>query len=156
MNYTMNTTKSFLQTRSEIKKEMQLWGVDDCLIEQINHAARVTYVLRGKTIELLMDKQATAADNLRILFYAIHALRMNEVRGMAEIFASAYIQLAAPQQKRDPYDVLMILPDSPLEVAEAVFRSLAQKHHPDKGGNIETFKELNEAIEQIRKEHHDR
>lgn len=150
MGYTINTEKSFLQTRSEIMHEMALWGVEDCIVEQVSGAARVTYVLRGKTIELVMDKQNSSKDNLRILYYAIKALRLNEVRGMSEVFESAYIQLAAPKQKRNPYDVLMIMEDAPLEVAEAVFKNLAMKYHPDRGGSVDKFKELNEAIEEIR------
>lgn len=45
----------------------------------------------------------------------------------------------------------MIMEDAPLEVAEAVFKNLAQKYHPDKpGGSKERFQELHEAIEEIR------
>lgn len=152
MSYKINTLKTFEKTKAEIAKEMHLWGVDKWEAVRVNNGARVTYVLRGKSIDLSMIKQDTPADNLRVLFYAIHALRMNEVRGMSEVFESAYIQLAAPKQKRNPYDVLMILPDSPLDVAEAVFKNLAKKYHPDTGGSLEQFKELNEAIEEIRKD----
>ncbi len=152
MNYSIHTEKSFLQTRSEIREELRKWGIEDWTAEQVGNAARVTYILRGKTIELTMGKQSRAQDNLRVLFYAIQALRMNEVRGMSEVFESAYLQLAAPKQKRNPYDVLMITRDAPIEVAEAVFKNLALKYHPDKGGNKEQFQELNEAIEQIRQE----
>lgn len=150
MNYTIHTEKSFLTTRSEIGKEMHLWGVEEWVAEQFNNGAKVSYVLRGKTIDLFMDKQSRPADNLRVLYYAIHALRMNEVRGMSEIFESAYIQLAAPKKKRNPYDVLMINEDAPLEVAEAVFKNLVMKYHPDKGGSVEQFNYLNEAIQEIR------
>lgn len=153
MSYRINTLKTFEQTKREIADEMRLWGITKWEAVRVNNGARVTYVLRDKSIDLSMIKQETPASNLRVLFYAIHAMRMNEVRGMAEVFEAAYVQLAAPKQKRNPYDVLMILPDSPIEVAEAVFRSLAKKHHPDTGGSVDTFKELNEAIEEIRREH---
>lgn len=152
MTYKINTLKTFEQTKFDIRNEMRLWaGVTKWEAVRVNNGARVTYMLRGKSIDLTMIKQETPASNLRVLFYAIHAMRMNEVRGMAEVFETAYVQLASPKQKRNPYDVLMILPDSPIEVAEAVFRSLAKKHHPDTGGSSETFQELNDAIEEIRK-----
>lgn len=150
MTYSIKTTKTFLQTRAEISNEMKLWGVDEWVAEPFNNGAKVSYILRGKTIDLFMDKQERPADNLRVLYYAIHALRMNELRGMSEVFESAYIQLAAPKKKRDPYEVLMITEDAPLEVAEAVFKNLAMKFHPDRGGSVDQFKELNEAIEEIR------
>jgi hypothetical protein len=149
-DYSLHTSKSWLQTRSEIANEFRLWGIEDWIVEQFNNGAKLSYVRNGKTIDLFMDKQERPADNLRVLYFTIHSLRMNEVRGISEVMATAYLQIAGPKQKRNPYDVLMIMEDSPLEVAEAVFRSLAKKHHPDNGGNVETFKELNEAIEEIR------
>lgn len=39
---------------------------------------------------------------------------------------------------------------APVGVAEAVFKHLAKIHHPDHGGHIDDFKEINHAIERIR------
>ena len=42
-------------------------------------------------------------------------------------------------------------PGAPLDVAEAAYRALAKKAHPDAGGDPERFRRLTEAIEWIRK-----
>ena len=40
---------------------------------------------------------------------------------------------------------LHLLPDAPPELIKAAYRELAKLNHPDKGGNEETMKRLNEA-----------
>lgn len=152
MNYVIHTNKSFLQTRSEIGKEMQLWGIEDWEASQFNNGAKLSYILRGKTIDLFMDKQDRPADNLRILYYAVHAMRMNEVRGMSDVFESAYLQLASPVVDKDPYDVLGLPRGTAFSVCEAQFRELAKQYHPDNAnsGSTAKFEEVSKAIEQIR------
>jgi hypothetical protein len=41
---------------------------------------------------------------------------------------------------------LYILPEAPVEVAEAAYKALARLHHPDVGGDTETMQALNDAI----------
>jgi len=41
---------------------------------------------------------------------------------------------------------LCILPEAPIEVAEAAYKALARLHHPDVGGSTAVMQELNEAI----------
>ncbi len=45
----------------------------------------------------------------------------------------------------DPYVTLHLLPSAPPELIRAAFKCLAQIHHPDKGGDEEAMKRLNEA-----------
>lgn len=49
----------------------------------------------------------------------------------------------------DPYRVLHLQPGAPLEVIRAAYRALALIHHPDKGGNEETMKQVNIAFDLI-------
>ena len=98
-----------------------------------------------------MDKQQRATDNLRVLYLAVEAMRLNEKRGLGEIVESAYLQLAAPSQAIDPYELLEIRPDASLEVAEAVYKAKVRNIHPDRGGSSEHMKALNRAIDEIRK-----
>src|SRR5437588_3666836 len=52
--------------------------------------------------------------------------------------------------KRDYYEVLGVgKTASPDEIKKA-FRRLAVEHHPDRGGNEEKFKEINEAYEVLK------
>jgi hypothetical protein len=47
--------------------------------------------------------------------------------------------------------VLGLLPGADLEVAEAAYRTLARRHHPDRGGDPDVMRRLNWAIQEIRK-----
>jgi hypothetical protein len=45
----------------------------------------------------------------------------------------------------DPYVTLHLLPSAPPEVVKAAYKALAVLNHPDKGGDEEKMKRLNEA-----------
>jgi len=49
------------------------------------------------------------------------------------------------------FGVLYLTPDAPAFIVKAVWRALAQKLHPDAGGDEEVFKELNNAYEEVLK-----
>ncbi len=151
-DYSLTTIFNWLETKQELIKEFQLWGITDFVITPpTQKSVSVQYILRGHEIILTMDKQDRPQDNLRVIYMTIHALRLNELRGMSDIFESAYLQLNAPIIDKDPYDVLGLPRGTAKPVCEAQFKELAKKEHPDRGGNAQKFKELNEAIEKIRK-----
>jgi DnaJ-class molecular chaperone len=52
---------------------------------------------------------------------------------------------------RSPYEVLGVSPQTPEEGIKKAYHKLAMKHHPDKGGDPETFKEINDAYEKTQK-----
>lgn len=165
MEYQIKTQKTWSQTQKELAETFDKWGITEW---QTNHpkgarlegflqsdadrTVKLTYVKNGKTINLQMGSQARAVDNLRVLYLAVEDMRMNEKRGIAEVLQSAYVQLEAPRQKRNPYEVLGIYETATLEEAEAIFKAKAKRAHPDGGGSVEQMTELNEAIAQIRKE----
>lgn len=163
--YQLKTTISWNQTLDELAQEFDRWGVEDW---DVNHprgalrktweaqsaadrTVRLTYTRHGQTVNLVMDKQARAVDNLRVLYLAIEALRLNERRGIGEVVAAAYTQLAAPRDPTSPYTVLGIAEGAPLTVAEAAYRAHAKALHPDAGGSAEAMKRLNYAIDAVRK-----
>lgn len=149
--YSLNSKKTWLQTKIELEQEFARWGVVDYVVTPASqNAVSVRYVLRGKEIILNMDKQYNAKDNLRVILFTIKSLRLNELRGMSEIFESAYLQLNAPVLEKDPWDVLGLPRGTTLPVCEAQFKELAKTAHPDRGGSAEKFQELTKAIEQIR------
>ncbi len=164
MSYTINTKKSWAATQQDLATEFERWGVTDwdtnyprgARFESYNQsetdrAVTLRYVLRGKSVNLKMSEQPRAVDNIRVLYKVIESLRLNEVRGMNEVFEQAYLQLASPEHKKSPWEVLNIMPGTPLMVAEAAYKHLAMTAHPDRGGSQEQMKDLNEAIETIRK-----
>lgn len=167
MSYIVRTKASWAQTQNELEELFAKWGVEEWTTNYPKGARSVawsqsipdrtvtiTFVKNGKTVNLSMDKQQRAIDNLRVIYLALEAMRMNEKRGLTEVLQSAYMQLDAPKTKRDPYEVLGTVHGVSLEVAEAVYRTMARKYHPDSipSGDLDKFKELNEAIEEIRKE----
>ena len=48
----------------------------------------------------------------------------------------------------DPYKILNVPQGAPDSEIKKAFRSLAARHHPDKGGDEEQFKKINEDIAQ--------
>lgn len=46
--------------------------------------------------------------------------------------------------------VLYVLPNAPLEVVNAAYRTLSKRLHPDHGGSAERMKALNLAVERAR------
>lgn len=165
MNYIINTQKSWSATQRELRVEFERWGVTDWVTNyprgaewegragqtEEQRTVRLTYTKNGKPVTLSMGKQSRAVDNLRVLYLAVESMRLNEKRGIGEVLESAYLQLAGPAQEKSPWEVLGIMPGSSVEVAEAVYRTMANKYHPDKGSDPAIMKQLNSAIDKIRK-----
>lgn len=164
--YTLTTNKSWSVTQQDLASEFDKWGITEwdtnyprgARLEGRNQAevdrnVTLTYKKDGKTVLLTMSKQGRAVDNLRVLYLAIESMRMNERRGIGEVLQSAYAQLQAPEVF-NPYEILGIRGDVELWVAEAVYRTMASKYHPDSkpSGSEEKFKQINKAIEMIREE----
>ena len=163
-SYSLSTKKTWRETYIDLSDTMDKWGVISWKVtepkgakKEVSHQSDVerkvtlTYILRGRTINLTMSKQDRAVDNLRVLYLAVEAMRLNERRGISDVIESAYLQLAAPTQEIDPYELLEIRPDASLEVAEAVYKTKVRNIHPDRGGSAEHMKALNQAIDEIRK-----
>ena len=53
----------------------------------------------------------------------------------------------ATQTTKNYYDLLGVAKDASTDDIKRAFRKAARKHHPDAGGNEETFKRVNEAYE---------
>lgn len=50
---------------------------------------------------------------------------------------------------KNPYQVLGVPLGADAETVKKAYRRLAKKHHPDLGGDEETFKEINDAYDAI-------
>jgi hypothetical protein len=59
---------------------------------------------------------------------------------------------ALPPPAKAWHEVLGIYPDASLDEAEAIFRAKAKKAHPDAGGSESQMLELNQAIEEARRQ----
>jgi hypothetical protein len=162
----MHTDRTEAQTRKDIVDELAKWNYDQPRTigrydfpppETIGgRTATVRFELRGKPVVLTCQSQATYRQNLRCLYYAVEALRLNEKRGINETLREAYAQLPPPvsappaPESTNPYDVLQVPRGASLEVCEAAYRTLINQHHPDRGGSDTLAARLNAAIAQIR------
>jgi hypothetical protein len=162
--YQLSTKISWSATMDQLEQEFARWGVTDWEVNYPRGATRslgpqsaadrtvhLTYSRLGHTVNLVMGNQQRAVDNLRVLYLAIEAMRLNERRGIGDIVASASAQLAAPRDQDSPYTILGIPDGATLSVAEAAYRAKARQGHPDAGGSAEQMKRLNSAITELRK-----
>lgn len=159
MAYRLETKKSWHETDRALTAEFQRWGQlrrgrVEWKLENVRGRRDVTlrYTLPGEPeVVLQMAKQASAEDNLRVLYLAIEAMRLNEVRGIADVIREAYLALPAPAREADPYEVLGVVRTMDLEDIKAVWQSkLRRGAHPDVGGNSADATALNKAWEAIR------
>jgi hypothetical protein len=150
----MQTDKTEAQSRRDIVDEFDRWNrekrgtigaYDFPAPEQIGgKEATVRLVLRGDPKVLKCDSQPSYRLNLRCLFYAIEALRMNEKRGIGDLMRSVYLALDGPA---DHWRLLGIEPGATREEIERAYKAKAQDAHPDTGGSNEAMASLNAARE---------
>ena len=163
MGYRLTTDKTWSATLRDLTRCFEIWGVRRWEVESDgiskaswsqNEATRAVHLhfekFGGATVDLTYSAQARAQDNLRVLFLAVDAMRLNEKRGIGDLIRDSYLQLAAPPRARNPREVLGIAADADIEIAEATFRVLAKRAHPDAGGTAEQMAELNIAIDALR------
>jgi hypothetical protein len=66
---------------------------------EVDRTVKLTYNKNGKTVTLVMGKQTRAVDNLRVLYLAVEAMRLNERRGISDVVASAYYKSQLPNKQ---------------------------------------------------------
>lgn len=115
-----------------------------------DRAVSVTFSA-GKHINrtITIDRFERPVDNLWALAIGLDAIRLNEERGLDDVAVQMYQALPAPRQ-RDPWEVLGLRSDADMDAIEAVYRAKAKRLHPDAGGSIEAFRELQEAYEAVK------
>lgn len=158
MAYTLKTPKTWTQTYAELEHTFARWGVRDYEVRCLGRnnksfyqsveerTVSVRFVKKnGEEVRLSYNQQDRSQDNLRVLYLAIEALRMNEVRGIDGLLREAYLMLPAPVAQRDPYEVLGIRPPSDLLTIEAVYKAKAKQLGPPSAANEAEYKELNAA-----------
>lgn len=155
------TNKTYLDTESDLKRELRLWRVTESKIERDKTSAKVTIRFipadGGDTVELTALEH-DAAHSARKLFNVIHALRLLEARGFRQLVASYYEQSTAvavrPEDAERPYEAytaLGVRPDASQEAIEGAYRGLLRRWHPDVAGPAGAAKtsEINAAYAQI-------
>lgn len=165
MGYRLTTDKTWSATASDLAETMRKWGVKDYMVTNdlpprsrtkayqtlTERQVILKYVKGGTPVQLVMDTQARAVDNFRVLYLAVEAMRMNDQRGLTDVVRQAYAQLPAPVEQ-NTYRIIGARPEWSLEQIEAAYRARARTAHPDAGGSEAAMQELNTAMDAIRKE----
>lgn len=101
----------------------------------------------GEQFAMPMDRWDNPRDNARAIALTLRAKRALTRYGV-ETIESEFETLRLPPGDPDreavagrqpPHDVLGVAPDADPDVVKAAARSLKKKHHPDHGGDRETF-----------------
>lgn len=108
----------------------------------------------GNDRVMAIDKYDRIADNLYAIGKTLEALRGIERWGGGQILDrafSGFTALPSPEMAGgvDPYELLGITPDDPIEVRREAYRKARSKAHPDKGGTPELYDQVRRAAEQI-------
>lgn len=104
---------------------------------------------------MAIDIYNKVADNLAAIAATLEAMRAIERHGGAAILERAFTgftALPAPTAARDWWDVLGVYRSATANQISTAYRTLASKHHPDKGGSAEKMAELNQARDAALKE----
>jgi len=104
---------------------------------------------------MAIDQYRRVADNLAAIAATLEAMRAIERHGGAVIFERAFLGFAAlPEKASQPWrEVLGFDTHNPdAREVEDRFRALVKTHHPDQGGDRDTFERIVQAREAARME----
>ena len=151
----LHTKASPEETRWDIDETFRKWGIDEYRIPRDSRGeqgdARIVFYVNDQQQELRCSRFQHYRENLRALYLILEALRKAQERGIMEELARAAVAMLPPgNQKRPAHEVLQVAEFTPLDVAEAAYRTLAKSRHPDSGGTNEAMTALNAAIEEFR------
>lgn len=109
----------------------------------------VYFSRKGKDMVLACDKFAKREDNMRAITKTIDAIRGIERWGSSDMMERAFTgfaQLAAPAPELRWWEVLDIRRDTADEsTVTTAYRRKRSEHHPDNGGSVEAFNQVEKA-----------
>ena len=145
MRYQNNSKATWAQNVKRLSEVMAKWGIgfSDYQVTTVLPNPNTQWNSRGwakveyrhpkskQVVTMMLDSQESISKNLNCIVTTIEDIYMQERRGLSGLVASHhYAALPAPVTKRDPYEVMGLRPDAPIEVAEASYRALAKAAAP--------------------------
>lgn len=108
--------------------------------------------LRFYRLETAAGKNVTlASDSLIAEFYDdIATLAQATPESVNKLLADFWVRFGAYQRADSAYDVLGIPIDAGWPEIQQAYRALAAKHHPDKGGDADTFVAVKTAYDRLK------
>ncbi len=154
--------KSMVRVRVDIKEQVRMLRGSD-LILSTNIALRrdglpyagqkqpadcgvaVYFKRKGKPFCFASDKWATVEENLWAICLTIDALRKIERAGVSDMLDRAFTGFLALPSPRPWWDVLGVSPSASSEAIKQAYWARAKECHPDAGGDVAKFQELQAA-----------
>jgi hypothetical protein len=166
---------TFGVARDRLLRELRLMGVEEHTItissdiplradgypradrgEPGDPGIAVYFKFDARDLSFACDSYQTTRDNLRALALTIEALRGIQRWGASDLMDRAFRGFAAlPERATSPWRETLGFKENELVTVEKIdsrFRELVKKHHPDYGGNEETFRQITEARSIARRE----
>lgn len=94
---------------------------------------------------MAIDRYSRVTDNLAAIAATLEAMRAIERHGGAEILDRAFTGFTALPAPEQWFQVLGVPAMCSRQEVEAAYRSLAMKHHPDRGGTEQAMARINMA-----------
>lgn len=120
-----------------------------------DRGAAVYFELKGKPVSLACDRWDRVEDNIWAIVKHIEALRGQDRWGVGNIEQAFRGYLALPERSSGSswWEVLGVPVNASEDQVKEAYRWLARKHHPDAGGDTDTFCRIQEAFRQARQIH---
>lgn len=159
----------FAKSRDFIVKEVRLLGGTQLVVstniplrrdglpyaatsEPEDAGVAVYFAYKGKQMCFACDRWRKVASNMQAIAKTIEALRGVARWGTGDMMQAAFTGFAAlpaPGQTTKSWaDVLGVGPMARPEEIEAAYKRLRSSTHPDRGGSLEAFDEVQRAYEQ--------
>ena len=119
--------------------------------QPLDPGAAVYFELKGKPVSLACDKWNRVEDNIWAIVKHIESIRGQERWGVGSVEQAfrGYMALPAPGQSGDWWKTLGVPVNASLSQVRDAYRTLALKHHPDRGGDVEMFRRVQQAWEEF-------
>ncbi|HZS02228.1 MAG TPA: J domain-containing protein [Chloroflexota bacterium] len=168
MGEARHTDIDLARTKRELIHCLDVWpGAEYVSIgdyrDQAGGEAVVVFRFNGNLVRIVYDEACCHRCNMRAVFLTLDALRLAYKRGLGDVLGRTVAQmLALPGAEYiDPYELLGVRPDAPMEVIEASYRALVKQWHPDRNpqdvdGALRKTTQLNEAIAKVRADRRER
>jgi hypothetical protein len=114
----------------------------------------VYFKYKKKDMVFACDKYHYTRENIYAIAKTIVALRGIERWGASDMMERAFTGFSAfPTKASSPWrEVLNVSENASMDQVDTSFRALAKEHHPDVGGDENTFRTIIQAREDARKE----
>lgn len=163
---------SFARARGELFRELKLMGVPDWNVilstnlplrkdglpyagqsNPVDSGVAVYFRYKDKPMVFACDTYRKIEDNLWAVCKTIEAIRGIERWGASEMLERTFTGFAAlppPTEaiKRNWWDILGVSESATAAEIGAARRKLAERHHPDRGGDPQKMSEINRAYDE--------